>query len=348
MVDETYSEFISAVPMAAAIIDQSERIVASNQDAKNLLGDQIDGRHFATILRQPLVIEAIEQCFQKKEPIKARHLSNDGAQDTTFEVHCRNIKGAASEGDAAVLISFLDVTALEHAGQMRRDFVANVSHELRTPLTALMGFIETLSGPARDDTNARERFLQIMAEEANRMNRLVGDLLSLNRVENEERVRPKQKVDLIQQVQSTLTTLRPLADKGSVILNLDGPEEPVEVIGDADQLRQVFTNLVENGIKYGASGGQVDVIVTLHDREPAVRGPSVRVMVVDKGQGIDAVHLPRLTERFYRADGHRSRELGGTGLGLAIVKHIVNRHRGRLRIDSEPGAGASFTVILPR
>ncbi|MGI9370338.1 MAG: sensor histidine kinase [Ruegeria sp.] len=348
MVDETLSEFIAAIPTAAAIIDQSERIVASNQDAKNLLGDQIDGRHFATILRQPLVIEAVEQCLSRKEPVKTRHLSNDGAQDTTFEVHCRYIKGAVSEGEGAVLISFIDVTPLEHAGQMRRDFVANVSHELRTPLTALMGFIETLRGPARDDASARERFLQIMADEANRMNRLVGDLLSLNRVESEERVRPKEKVDLIGQIQTTLTTLRPLADGVSVVLNLDAPDEPVEVTGDTDQLRQVFTNLIENGIKYGASGGVVDVVVTLHDRDLAVRGPSVKVQVIDKGPGIDAVHLPRLTERFYRADGHRSRELGGTGLGLAIVKHIVNRHRGRLRVDSEPGAGASFTVILPR
>lgn len=348
MVDKTLSEFITAIPMAAAIIDQSERIVASNQDAKNLLGDQIDGRHFATILRQPLVIEAVEQCLSRKEPVKTRHLSNDGAQDTTFEVHCRYIKGAVSEGEGAVLVSFIDVTPLEHAGQMRRDFVANVSHELRTPLTALMGFIETLRGPARDDASARERFLQIMSDEANRMNRLVGDLLSLNRVESEERVRPKEKVDLIGQIQTTLTTLRPLADGVSVILNLDAPDEPVEVTGDTDQLRQVFTNLIENGIKYGASGGVVYVVVTLHDRDLAVRGPSVKVQVIDKGPGIDAVHLPRLTERFYRADGHRSRELGGTGLGLAIVKHIVNRHRGRLRVDSEPGAGASFTVILPR
>jgi two-component system phosphate regulon sensor histidine kinase PhoR len=178
------------------------------------------------------------------------------------------------------------------------------------------------------------------------MNRLVGDLLSLNRVESEERMRPKEQLDLTAHLQSTLKSMQPLADAGNVTLSLDAPDEPVFVKGDADQLQQVFTNLVENAIKYG--GKQVSVILTPMDRDPALRAPAARVQVIDNGPGIDPVHLPRLTERFYRADSHRSRELGGTGLGLAIVKHIINRHRGRLRVESDLGAGATFTVILPR
>ncbi len=345
MSDDLLSEFLSAVPAAAVLVDQSERIIAANADAFSLLGPQITGRHFATILRQPQVIEAIEQSLNTKSPSKTNHLSNDGAQDTTFEVQCRYINGIGAVGGGAVLTSFVDVTHLEQASQMRRDFVANVSHELRTPLTALMGFIETLQGPAREDTEARDRFLQIMTDEANRMNRLVGDLLSLNRVESEERVRPTEQVNLIGQLESTLDTLRPLADSAGVELTLQAPDDPVSVTGDRDQLRQVFTNLIENGIKYG--GSKVDIDLTLEERDTAVRGPSVRVKVSDNGPGIDAVHLPRLTERFYRADSHRSRQLGGTGLGLAIVKHIVNRHRGRLRVHSELGQGSTFTVILP-
>jgi two-component system phosphate regulon sensor histidine kinase PhoR len=275
-------------------------------------------------------------------------LSNDGAQDITYEVACRYVNGIGAVQGGAVLVSFQDVTHLEQAVQMRRDFVANVSHELRTPQTALMGFIETLRGPARDDPAARDRFLSIMEGEAGRMNRLVGDLLSLNRVESEERVRPKERVNLSVTLRDTLSSLRPLADDAAVKLELAAPEEAVFVVGDADQLRQVFTNLIENAIKYGGSGGRVDVVLSASDRDPAVRGPAARVQVIDKGPGIDPVHLPRLTERFYRADNHRSRELGGTGLGLAIVKHIINRHRGRLRVESELGQGAVFTVILPR
>ena len=344
MFQDVLAEFVSAVPMPALMVDQTERIVAANTDATTLLGQNIQGRHFATILRQPQVIETIEQSLRNKGSSTTRHLSNDGAQDTTFEVQCRYMSGISG---GAVLAIFQDVTHLEQASQMRRDFVANVSHELRTPLTALMGFIETLQGPARDDEAARDRFLQIMMDEANRMNRLVGDLLSLNRVENEERVRPKNKLELTELLQSTLTSLRPLAEDANVTLSLNAPQDPVSLIGDSDQLRQVFTNLVENAIKYGSSGGIVDVVLTLSERDAAVRGPAARVQIIDQGPGIDVVHLPRLTERFYRADSHRSRQLGGTGLGLAIVKHIVNRHRGRLRVESELGQGATFTVILP-
>ena len=333
--------------MPALMVDQTERIIAANTDARTLLGQNIVGRHFATILRQPQVLEAIEHVLSNKSPKKTRHLSNDGAQDTTFEVDCRYMNAVGDVCGGAVMVTFQDITHLEHANQMRRDFVANVSHELRTPLTALMGFIETLRGPARDDPAVQDRFLQIMSDEANRMNRLVGDLLSLNRVEREERVRPKEQLELTGLLQSTISSLRPLAEDAGVVLSLEAQDGAISITGDSDQLRQVFTNLIENGIKYGASGGSVTVRVVSSERDTAMRGPAVRVQIVDKGPGIDAIHLPRLTERFYRADSHRSRQLGGTGLGLAIVKHIINRHRGRLRVDSELGKGSVFTVLLP-
>ncbi|CUJ95282.1 Alkaline phosphatase synthesis sensor protein PhoR [Ruegeria denitrificans] len=348
MSDDLLAEFVSAIPMPALMVDQTERIIAANDDAKTLLTQNIVGRHFATILRQPGVIDAIEQCLHSKGPAKARHLSNDGAQDTTLEVECRYMNGVGAVSGGAMLAIFQDVTHVEQASQMRRDFVANVSHELRTPLTALMGFIETLRGPAREDAVARDRFLGIMADEANRMNRLVGDLLSLNRVESEERVRPKDQLELTGLLQSTMNSLRPLAESAKVEVTMNAPEGPVSLIGDSDQLRQVFTNLIENAIKYGGSGGRVDIRVESSERDSVMRGPAVRVLISDTGPGIDAQHLPRLTERFYRADSHRSRQLGGTGLGLAIVKHIINRHRGRLRVESEVGKGSTFIVILPR
>lgn len=345
MSDELIHGFLDAIPQPALLIDQSERLICANSPAVALLGSSIVGRHFATILRQPQVISAIEACLHDRAPKSARHLSNDGAQDTSFDVTLRYVPGIGAVNGGAALLSFVDVTDREQASQMRRDFVANVSHELRTPLTALMGFIETLRGPARDDAQARDRFLDIMDGEANRMNRLVGDLLSLNRVETEERVRPTEDVDLNGRLASTIKSLEPVAKGQGVDLNLYVPKESTHIKGDPDQLQQVFTNLVENAIKYG--GDRVEVRLHASERDPAVRTAAARIQVIDNGAGIDPVHLPRLTERFYRADGHRSREMGGTGLGLAIVKHIVNRHRGRLRVESDLGKGSIFTVILP-
>ncbi|MEX0285669.1 MAG: ATP-binding protein [Paracoccaceae bacterium] len=338
---------LNAIPLPAVLIDQTERIIGANPEARTLLGQQIINRHFATILRQPSMFHAIETCLRDRNPLTARFQTNDGAQDTSYDVTCRYVKDIGAVEAGAVLVSFVDTTHMEQAGQMRRDFVANVSHELRTPLTALIGFIETLRGPAREDPAARDRFLTIMEGEASRMNRLIADLLSLSRVEAEGRVRPTGQVNLTLILQSIVRTLTHMAEQTGAQLSLSVPEEEIVVIGDEDQVQQVFTNLIENAIKYGGDC-KVDIILTTQDRDLAVRGPSARVQVIDHGPGIDPVHLPRLTERFYRGDAHRSRALGGTGLGLAIVKHIINRHRGRLRVESELGQGSVFTVILPR
>jgi two-component system phosphate regulon sensor histidine kinase PhoR len=335
-------DLIGALPLPTLAIDRNERIVAMNPAAQDLLGAGILGRNFVTGLRQPALVEAVEQCLSDRKARMAPYLAGDAGRSTTYDVSLRHM-----ENHGFLILSFQDVTQLAQAGQMRRDFVANVSHELRTPLTALMGFIETLSGPARDDAKARDRFLGIMADEAGRMNRLVGDLLSLSRVEADERVRPTVQTDVTEVLETTLRNLTPLASDNEVTLKSDCGEAPLLILGDRDQLLQVFTNLIENAIKYGGSGQQVSITTETNLRDPALRGPAVRVMVQDQGPGIDALHLPRLTERFYRADSHRSRALGGTGLGLAIVKHILNRHRGRLRIASKLGQGSTFTVILP-
>ncbi|MBW4708940.1 two-component sensor histidine kinase [Roseobacter sp. YSTF-M11] len=340
--DNTLDDLLTAMPLPALVIDGAERIIAANAEACTLIGQGITGRNYVTMLRQPALLDTIEAVLRDSRPRVSQYLANDGVQDTTFQVTARVVPDLR-----AILLCFIDVTHLEQAGQMRRDFVANVSHELRTPLTALMGFIETLRGPAREDPAARDRFLTIMEGEAGRMNRLVGDLLSLSRVEGDERVRPRDLVNLTDILSSVLRTLKPLADEAGMTFEPEFGPAPVELIGDADQLMQVFTNLVENAIKYAASGKRLSVRITQTDRDPALRAPGVRVQIIDYGPGIDAIHLPRLTERFYRADSHRSRALGGTGLGLAIVKHIINRHRGRLRVESELGQGSQFTVVLP-
>ena len=347
MSDETLDALLAAVPLPSLAIDGSERIIAANTDALSLIGQQARRQNYVTMLRQPALLEAIEATLTDGMPRATQYLSNDGAQDTTFRVSCRTVPGFGQGAAGVVLVSFEDMTDKEQASQMRRDFVANVSHELRTPLTALMGFIETLRGPARNDPKAAVRFLDIMQNEAERMNRLVGDLMSLNRVEGDERVRPTQSVVLDDILNSTLHTLQNLARDAEVTFETEYPEHPVSMTADGDQLKQVFTNIIVNAIKYGGLGGRVTVRVTESAREPVLRAAGVRIQIIDYGAGIDPIHLPRLTERFYRADDHRSKELGGTGLGLAIVKHIINRHRGRLRVESELGQGTTFTVILP-
>ena len=347
MGSDVLDALLAAFPLPTLAIDGTERIISANTEALTLIGQQALGRNYVTMLRQPALLDAIEATLLDSQQRETRYLGNDGAQDTTYRVSVRAAPRLGRNGSGVAVLVFEDITHVEQASQMRRDFVANVSHELRTPLTTLMGFIETLRGPARDDAPAVERFLNIMQDEAERMNRLVGDLMSLNRVEGDERVRPTGAVALNDVLDSTLRSLRSLAEDASVVFEPELGAAAVHVMGDADQLRQVFTNLIENAIKYGGSGGRVTVRVLTSTREPALRAPGVRVQIVDYGPGIDPVHLPRLTERFYRADDHRSRALGGTGLGLAIVKHIINRHRGRLRVESTLGEGATFTVILP-
>jgi two-component system phosphate regulon sensor histidine kinase PhoR len=261
-----------------------------------------------------------------------------------MEVHARPMTGATPGLDppARVLVAIRDISDQRRAERMRADFVANVSHELRTPLAALSGFIETLQGAARDDAEARLRFLAIMRVQAGRMARLIDDLLSLSRIEQKQHVPPEGGVDLGGVVGGVLDALTPLAAESGVILVRDFPEARIEVRGERDELYRVFENLIGNAIKYGQAGGRVEVTAATGERG------EVQVSVRDHGPGIAPEHLPRLTERFYRVDVAGSRARGGTGLGLAIVKHIVARHRGRLLIDSTAGEGATFTVVLER
>lgn len=337
-------DLLQGVPVAMLVADGASRVIGANQAAEALLGPVPSARPFVTVLRHPEVNAALDSVMAGG--MRAR--LNATLSVKGRPVYCAvTVTPLAILGQRGVAVAIEDRSRDEETEQMRRDFVANVSHELRTPLTALMGFIETLRGPARNDPAARDRFLDIMERESGRMNRLIGDLLSLSRVEQDERRRPVEGLDLAAMLRSVVTTLAPSAQTAGVRIELEGAESPVVLPGDADQLVQVFQNLIENALKYGGSGGEVRVVLERLEHEPVLRGPAWSVTVADKGEGIDARHLPRLTERFYRVDTHRSRGMGGTGLGLAIVKHIVNRHRGRLRIESQKGNGSRFIVILP-
>ncbi len=256
---------------------------------------------------------------------------------------------AKGEADCFILI-FRDQTDLRRIDRMRSDFIANASHELRTPLASLRGFIETLQGPARDDAAARDRFLGIMQKQADRMSRLIDDLLSLSRLEMKAAIPLKERVDIGLILNHVVETLAPMAADAGVRIEWTKPDHPVWLPGDRDELIQVFQNLVENACKYGQSGKKVIVTLDEHDSENAQSAPDAirgfSVSVEDFGPGIPAEHLPRLTERFYRVDVDSSRAHKGTGLGLAIVKHILTRHRGRLIIRSQLGKGAVFTAVF--
>jgi two-component system, OmpR family, phosphate regulon sensor histidine kinase PhoR len=246
--------------------------------------------------------------------------------------------------DLRLLLTMRDMSESRRVERMRADFIANASHELRTPLASMLGFIETLEGPARNDEKARTRFLGVMAEQGKRMARLIDDLLSLSRIEQNLHVRPQGQVDLSAILRHICDTLGPLAANSKVELKLDIVDGAI-VRGERDELVRVAENLVENAIKYSArdNGEPAHVLVRLNGQEH-----NYRLSIRDDGPGIAAEHITRLTERFYRVNAPASRAKGGTGLGLAIVKHIVARHRGRFLIDSKPGEGSTFSVLLDR
>ncbi|MEP9370639.1 ATP-binding protein [Mesorhizobium sp. KR1-2] len=251
---------------------------------------------------------------------------------------------AVGRGTGLYVLVFKDQSEARRIDRMRADFIANASHELRTPLASISGFVETLRGPARDDAAARDQFLQIMQKQTARMARLIDDLLSLSRLEMKPYLKPGEKVDLRGVIESVIDSLSPLANDSGLVVERDFTDARLEVMGDRDELFQVFENLLENACKYGQSGGRVVVSMIGPGDGPE---KETTVTIRDFGPGIAEEHIPRVTERFYRIDGEASRAQKGTGLGLAIVKHILTRHEARLTIRSRPGEGAAFTVHFP-
>ncbi len=320
------------------MIDRQRRIVRSNAAAAEFIGPGAQPRDLAAALRNPVLLAAADAVL-RGEPVRSVEFALSGPIERVLRAHFARVGEPALDGAAAIL-TLHDVTALKRSEQMRADFIANAGHELKTPLATLIGFIETLLGPAREDVVARERFLGIMREQAQRMARLVDDLLSLSRIELNEHVAPTDRVALAPVIDEVARGLElRAAERGIRIIRALPPDLP-EVQGDRDELAQIFQNLLDNAVKYGRPHSEIEV--------SGGTGCEmlVRVAVADQGEGIPSEQLPRLTERFYRVDTARSRELGGTGLGLAIVKHILNRHRGRLDIASTVGRGSTFTVWL--
>jgi two-component system phosphate regulon sensor histidine kinase PhoR len=332
---------LERLPDPVIVLARDRSVRRTNANARSAFGDDLPA-----VLRNPAVRSAIERALATKQSQTAEVVLRAPVPRDLYATVVPMDPPLADGGQALVVLS--DRTRERAVERMRADFVANVSHELRTPLASLIGFVETLRGPAADDPPAQQRFLKIMAEQGARMNRLIDDLLSLSRVELTEHQVPSEPLDLTELIQRMAAGFEPRLAERNVQLAVRIDADLPIVAGDADQMAQVLQNLLDNGLKYGRDGGvlSLDVVVA----EPGNRWPSRRgivVAVADQGAGIPKEHLPRLTERFYRVDKGRSRAVGGTGLGLAIVKHIVNRHRGQLLIESEVGKGTTVSVWLP-
>ena len=331
---------LDQIPEPVILVDRLVVVRLANEAASALFPALRIDQPLSFALRVPDVLDGIAGALSTGLPARLEY-DERVPVERSFEVRI----GPLAPPNAALLF-FRDLTAARRLEHMRVDFVANASHELRTPLASLLGFIETLQGPARDDPAAREKFLEIMRGQALRMTRLIEDLLSLSRVELKAHLRPDTPLDLAAIVRQMVDTLAPLAREHGVEIALAVGEKPHIVLGDRDELLRAVENLIDNAVKYGEAGKRVEVALRRLDRGDG-RPSEFELAVRDHGPGIPPEHLPRLTERFYRADVVESRQKGGTGLGLAIVKHIVARHRGRLAIESEPGEGATFRIALP-
>lgn len=336
----TADAILNALPDPILLLDAERRIARANFAARKFFGNDMIGHDLALALRHPAVLDAADTVLRGDTGLAAADFALPVPDGRSFSL--RVVALPATREDTAAVLALHDVTALSKAEKMRADFVANASHELRTPLASLVGFIETLQGPARDDEAARIRFLGIMRDQAARMSRLIQDLLSLSQIEMREHDHPSDEIPLAPLLRDIAAALQPQAQAKKMALTLDLDESLPAVRGARDELTQVFQNLIDNAIKYGRAETPVEITLKAIDPD------GVEVAIRDHGEGIPREHLPRLTERFYRVDSARSRDLGGTGLGLAIVKHIINRHRGRLVIESEMGEGSVFAVRMPR
>lgn len=358
---------LKALPLPAFEIDDEQRIVAVNEEAEYIL--RLDGRvkpRASTVIRSPALLSAIDNANASGtvEPVT---VEVESGPDETWRAHVSRPSRARQ-----TLVVLEDLTPVRRAARARSDFLANASHELRTPLTALSGFIETMRGPAKDDKDSWDRFLAIMAGETERMSRLIADLLSLSRIESSEHVSPREREDFRDIVSDATHAFSAIAADKGVTLDVSTSESSLPVIAHRDEMVQVVENLVSNALKYSKAGGQVSLTFGIANSmadarvragqawtgaermtllpaagRPGTQERAVWMRVEDQGPGIEREHLPRLGERFYRADQSRGGKITGTGLGLAIVKHIMAHHRGGFAVETRIGEGTAFGVWLP-
>jgi two-component system, OmpR family, phosphate regulon sensor histidine kinase PhoR len=324
---------VAAIADGALIVNINGHVTAANEPAIDILQLDPEGLIVTSVVRASLFTQALTVLRKSREPVT---LETEFHGTPSRQVSIQ-LSLLGQTGDVLVLLR--DFTREQAVEKMRSDFVANASHEMRTPLASIIGSIETLQGAAKNDVKARDQFLGTMLTQAQRMKRLIDDLLTLSRIELNAHVKPNTKASLVDVARQAKANLAETARAASVTVEVEASGK-IEVAGDSEELLQVAQNLLENAIKYGSSGGRVEL-------ECYAQGGQGHLAVRDFGKGIAEIHLPRLTERFYRVNTQESRSRGGTGLGLAIVKHILLRHRGKLSVSSKVGEGSTFTVSVP-
>ena len=345
MIVDFEPSYLQAIPDPVILLDNDRKIVFFNNAALKIFNVQIDFDIVNTV-RDPVLLRSVDEVLAKIISVETI-LTLSNPVKITYKVRVIPVSLATNSANVRILLLFSDISSEMVVEKIRQDFINNVSHELRSPLASLIGFIETIQGPAKDDAESQKKFLSIMMSEAQRMSRMVEDLLSLSKVEVIERMRPEEPADLTNLITMTMELFAKRARDRSMNIKLDMVDNLPLIEGDADELLQVFNNLVDNAIKYGREKTNIHIKMRVIDRIPDTGDTGISIVVENEGDGINPEEVPRLTERFYRTNKGRSRALGGTGLGLAIVKHIITRHRGRLIINSNLNDKTTFTVFLP-
>ncbi|MEO1292012.1 MAG: ATP-binding protein [Pseudomonadota bacterium] len=348
---EPWFDVIQHIPAAFLLLDRSKRVLLVSSDAATMVGEKALGRHLAASLRASDLMRAIDKAEATGEPTSCA-FSFRRQSDRHFEARIGVIEYEEQRGEAdrrpRYVLLFEDHTRIRRAEKLHRDFVSNASHELRTPLSSMSGFVDTLLGPARDDREASDRFLHIMRQQMKRMNDLINDLMSLNRIEMNEYIPPEDVVLIAPLVEHAVEAVKAArVERPQPVVDWQALQDLPPVVGDTGQLTQVFFNLLDNAYKYGSETEPPLIYVDRLDGSATTAVPSFGVVFEDHGPGINPQDLPRLQERFFRAKLPKGRQASGTGLGLAIVKHTLARHRGALRIKSTLGRGSKFTAVLP-
>ena len=359
---ENISFILNKLEDAIIVLDSDQKIVFQNSHSIDLFENNYTGQNITNLIRSPIILETLENVYKNKKTKIIEYNSEYGQNLSPRSTNFYNVEISYEKNHLQLtnakdnyVILMKNITPLKNIEKVRSSFIANVSHELKTPLATVMGFLETIRGPAKDDKKSMSKFLGIMDKETIRMKRLIDDLLVVSKIESDEHIHPTKKVNLIKTLNNVIESLKEYALKKNIQIRTNYQLiENLSVLGNEDELVQVFTNIIDNSIKYGKINSSIDIKAEevkeqTDQSEDKKLFPQLilKISVKDESDGIHAKHLSRLTERFYRVDAARSKEIGGTGLGLTIVKHILNKHRGHLDIKSEINQGSTFTVELP-
>ena len=354
--NKDFNLILNSLDDAIIIVDSENKILYQNSYSEKIFSNNFSGLPISNLVRDPIILESYQNVIRTKENhavifVASNFIDNLDIRENIFDVSIRYVDNA---DDFFIIITLKNITIQRNIERMRTDFIANVSHELKTPMSTIIGFLETINSTAIDDKEAQKKFIDIISREANRMSRLIEDLLVISRIESNEHIFPTSRVDIYKLINQVKQNLMKSAMEKSIKINVNTFEGELFILGNEDELLQVFTNLFENSIKYANQGSAITANYRLensnvvdNNQTKLVKSTFTVIEIIDQSEGIPEKHISRLTERFYRIDAGRSREVGGTGLGLTIVKHILNKHRASLDIASKVGVGSVFTVKFP-